>query len=314
MYYFISPFYFKVPFYLKDYLPGRVHFTIEVGFGNGDFLIQLASLERNHGFLGVEISSRSVLKLTRKLMAKRLDNVKTIKIDAFLLFSVIEPMHSVERIIYNFPDPWPSHPERRVTAAKNLLLVHRALRRDGAFYLATDADILKEDLFSNSKGIFRVYAQDHPFFPFYTKYQSRWEREGRKITYYKLIPLAFSGKYPGISYKKGGYMAHVIFEIIEKKEVQMALPKRIREGNLLFYIEKPYKRGNELLFPVLVKEEGFVQKTYFKLYTAGKEARMVLDDTSYLVVTKGIRKAMAYLRDLLQHTGGYRVKRDTTIV
>ena len=64
----------------------------------------------------------------------------------------------------------------------------------------------------------------------------------------------------------------------------------------------------------MVKEEGFVQKTYFKLYFVGKEARLVLDDTAYLVVTKGIRKAMAYLRDRLVETGNYRVKRDTTII
>ncbi len=314
MCYFISPFYFRVPFHLKDYFDDRDKFTIEVGFGNGDFLVNLASQEKEHGYLGVEISSRSVLKLTRKLKSHGLFNVRTIKFDAFLLFSIIEPAHSVYRVIYNFPDPWPRHPERRVTARKNLLLIHRILRRDGKLYLATDADVLKEDIIKNASGIFDVYEQEEPFFPFYTKYQTRWVQEGREIRYYRLLPLAFYGKYPELKYDKGGRMAHVIMEITGEREIPDVLPKRLKEKTVLFYIERPYRRGSDFLFPVLVKEEGFVQKTYFRVYFTDKEARIVLDDTSYLVVTEGIRRAMAYLRDLFLKTGGYSVKRDTTIV
>ncbi len=242
MYYFISPFYFKVPFRLRDYFGDRNKFTVEVGFGNGDFLINLASTEPEYGYLGVEISSRSVLKLTRKLMSGGLVNVRSIKIDAFLLFSIMEPRHSIDRIIYNFPDPWPNHPERRITARRNLILVHRVLRRDGELYLATDSDILKEDIKCNTDGIFKVHEQNHPFFPFYTKYQTKWIKEKREIKYYRLEPVAYNKNYPELGKIYGGSnMAHVIMDVIGKKDVPDIFPKRLREEGGVFLIASTSK-------------------------------------------------------------------------
>ncbi len=289
-------------------------FSIEVGFGNGDFLIELASKELEYAYLGVEIASRSANKLTRKALARGLDNIKIIKLDAFMLFSILEPQSSVHRVIYNFPDPWPDKPERRITFKKHLLLIHRVLRKDGVFYLATDSDILKQDLLVNSKGIFNVEESKEPFFSFHTKYQKKWISEKRSITYYRLSPKVIKEEYPVIEYYGGEKMAHVVLEIKEERSIPRSLPKRMREKSLFFLINRPYGRENEYLFPVFVKEQGFVQKTYFRLYFQGKEARITLDDTAYIVVTKGIRKAMSYLRDMLLATGNYRVKRDTTIV
>ena len=314
MCYFISPFHFNVPFELADYFPDRKKYFIEIGFGRGDFALYLAQNQQDVGYLGVEISSRSVLKLIRKLLKTKIDNIKAIKIDAFMLFSIIEPAFSIDNIIFNFPDPWPGHPERRVSSKEHLLLMHRILKRDGSLYIATDADILKEDIEQNTKGLFYLEKSKMPYFTFQTKYEKRWILEKRDIIYYRLTPLLYAGKYPILAYKGDGNMAHVIFKLKDKmKDLDLPLPVRLRPLNdMIIIIQRPYKRVEEYLFPVLVKERGFVQKTFFRLYVRGDEARLILDDTGYLVVTEGIRKAMAYLRDMLLKMGHIEVIRDTT--
>lgn len=314
MYYFISPFYFKVPFSLRDYFDNKKKFTVEIGFGNGDFTIELAKKEVEYGYLGVEISSRSVLKLTRKLLAEGITNVRTIKMNAYLLFSILQPPFSVDRVIYNFPDPWPHDPSRRVSAKKHLLLIHRVLRKDGVFFLSTDSDILKDDIEENATGIFHIEKRSTPYFNIRTKYESRWLFEDKDITYYCLHPIRYEGKYPILDYKGGSSLAHVILRMKEKrKSINLRLPIRKRlENNMVIIIDKPYTRSGEYLYPVLVKEDGFVQKTFFKLYFTHNEARLVISDTSYLVVTRGIRMGMSILKSLLLDSGAFEVKIDTT--
>ena len=314
MYYFISPFYFKLPFRLSDYFKNKQRFTIEIGFGNGYFTINLAEREPEYGYLGVEISSRSVLKLTKKLISHGITNVRTIKMDAYMLFSIIEPPFSVERVIYNFPDPWPDSPEKRVSFKNHLLLIHRILRKDGSFYLATDSDILKEDIERNAGEIFYIEKREKPYFDFRTKYEARWISERKHILYYRMRPAPYGGEYPVLNFEGGSAVAHVILGIKDKgKNINLNLPVRLRpEGDMVIIIDRPYAREREYLYPVLVKEKGFVQKTFFKLYFIHDEARLVLDDTSYLVTTKGIRKAMSALKDMLLESGNFEVRRDTT--
>jgi len=302
-----------VPFRLREYFYKKQKFTIEIGFGNGDFMIHLAEKEPEYGYLGVEVSSRSVLKLTKKLYSHGITNVRTIKLNAYMLFSIIEPAFSVSRVIYNFPDPWPDAPSRRVSSKKHLLLIHRILRKDGSFYLATDSDVLKEDMEKNAGELFYIEKSKSPYFDFRTKYERRWLSERKNIIYYRLRPATYNGDYPVLNFEGGISVAHVIFRLKdEKKDPQLNLPVRLRLEDTVIFIDRPYSREREHLYPVLVKEKGFVQKTFFKLYFTHDEARLVLFDTSYLVTTKGIRMAMACLRDMLLKTGIFEIKRDTT--
>ncbi|MEO0225312.1 MAG: tRNA (guanosine(46)-N7)-methyltransferase TrmB [candidate division WOR-3 bacterium] len=107
--------------------------VIEIGFGNGIYISNLAKLNPNKNFLGIEISGESVKKLSKIIKKEHLENVYIIKMDAYWVFYLFLKDNEVLEIYMNFPDPWPKkkHAQRRLTTIENLYLFTRKLKEGG---------------------------------------------------------------------------------------------------------------------------------------------------------------------------------------
>jgi tRNA (guanine-N7-)-methyltransferase len=113
---------------------------VEIGFGNGAFLVDLAASSPARQFVGIERSLGSLTRLFSRLARDDVQNVRVIQADAsFILDRLLGP-EDISRLFVNFPDPWPKerHHPRRLIQPDFIKLVARKLVPDGELMIGTD--------------------------------------------------------------------------------------------------------------------------------------------------------------------------------
>ncbi|HEV2111363.1 MAG TPA: tRNA (guanosine(46)-N7)-methyltransferase TrmB [Gammaproteobacteria bacterium] len=114
--------------------------SLEIGFGNGETLAELARRHPDEDFLGAEVHRPGVGRLLNTLEAGRLTNVRVACEDAVRLCSEQLPDACLDAILIYFPDPWPKkrHHKRRLLQPEFAALLARKLRPGGRLHFATD--------------------------------------------------------------------------------------------------------------------------------------------------------------------------------
>jgi tRNA (guanine-N7-)-methyltransferase len=114
--------------------------TLEIGFGNGDNLAQLARTHPARDFLGVEVHRAGVGRLLLALENESLGNVRIVCHDAVEVLAQQLPHDCLDEILILFPDPWPKkrHHKRRLLQAPFAELAASRLAPGGVLRLATD--------------------------------------------------------------------------------------------------------------------------------------------------------------------------------
>src|SRR5437899_443181 len=80
---------------------------VELGTGDGSFLVQWAGLHPERNFLGVERLLGRLRKTNRKAGRLHLDNVRLMRIEAGYFLEYMLPSDAVSALHVYFPDPWP---------------------------------------------------------------------------------------------------------------------------------------------------------------------------------------------------------------
>lgn len=113
---------------------------LEIGCGNGGFLLTLAAREQDVNFLAVEICSNVILTAMERMKAAELKNVKFLNIPAEILPCYI-PEGSIERIYLNFSTPLPekSREKQRLTSSRFLEIYRKLLKKGGCIEQKTDS-------------------------------------------------------------------------------------------------------------------------------------------------------------------------------
>jgi tRNA (guanine-N7-)-methyltransferase len=114
--------------------------TLEIGFGNGASLAQMAAAAPAQDFLGIEVHRPGVGHLLLEIEQRALTNVRVICADAVeILRDQLTPA-SLDRVLLFFPDPWPKkrHHKRRILQPDFVALIHDRLKPGGRFHMATD--------------------------------------------------------------------------------------------------------------------------------------------------------------------------------
>ena len=117
---------------------GALH--LEIGFGGGHYLVDLAARLPESNIAGVEISNPSIRRAAQKIKAQQLANVRLMYGDArSLLWGCCAPA-SLDGVYVNFPDPWPkaSHVRRRLINDDFLHLLATRMKPGARLEIATD--------------------------------------------------------------------------------------------------------------------------------------------------------------------------------
>ncbi|MGZ8244689.1 tRNA (guanosine(46)-N7)-methyltransferase TrmB, partial [Methylomagnum sp.] len=113
---------------------------VEIGFGNGESLAQMAADQPDKDFLGMEVHRPGVGHLLLKLSERGLTNVRIYNADAMEVLDKNIADASLAGVNLFFPDPWPKkrHHKRRIVNPAFMGLITRKLERGGFFHAATD--------------------------------------------------------------------------------------------------------------------------------------------------------------------------------
>ncbi len=113
--------------------------TLEIGFGLGDSLIEMAIADPTRNFVGIEVHEPGIGKCVHMAGTQNLSNIKVIDGDAMTLLKQL-PENHIDCIQLYFPDPWQKrrHYKRRFVSADRMAIVIRSLKSGGRFHAATD--------------------------------------------------------------------------------------------------------------------------------------------------------------------------------
>ena len=112
---------------------------IEIGMGKGRFIMDLARMNPQINYVGIEKYSSVLIRGIQKLEADPLPNLYFIRMEAEEITSVFAEGEA-DRIYLNFSDPWPKdrHAKRRLPSREFLHRYDEILARDGVIEFKTD--------------------------------------------------------------------------------------------------------------------------------------------------------------------------------
>jgi len=133
------------------FTPGKP-VDVELGAGDGSFLVQWAGLHPDRNFLAVERLLGRLRKTNRKAVRLQLKNVRLIRIEAGYFLEYMLPPRAISALHVYFPDPWPKRKQQknRLINARFVEAAARALVPGGCVYLRTD----DRDYFEQMRAVF----------------------------------------------------------------------------------------------------------------------------------------------------------------
>ena len=142
---------------------------LEIGFGGGEHLVQLAQRSENAGFIGAEPYINGVAGLLRQIEEKGITNIRIWSDDVRPLLHLMEE-GCLDGVYIMFPDPWPKrrHAYRRIIKQKMLDALARLILSGGFLRMASDHPVAKTWLLAE--------AVRHPFFEWRARTASDWRQ------------------------------------------------------------------------------------------------------------------------------------------
>jgi len=178
------------PISLADAFGRQAPVWMEIGFGNGDVLVGMASNNPDTNILGAEVHESGIGHALIGVEKGNLSNVRLIQHDAMEILENMLAPASLDKILLLFPDPWHKkrHHKRRIVQQDFLDAVARTLKPGGVLHCATDwaeygewmLERLEADArFTNCAG--PNQASERPSWRPVTRFEKRGHRLGHDV-------------------------------------------------------------------------------------------------------------------------------------
>jgi tRNA (guanine-N7-)-methyltransferase len=169
--------------------------VLEIGFGDGDTLVEQAAAAPDTDWIGVEVHRPGIGHCLLRAEALGIGNLRVIAHDAVEVLERQVPAGSLDRINLYFPDPWPKkrHHKRRLVQPAFLALAAAALEEGGTLRIATDwsnyAEHIDDAIAASARFTVaerREHAGDRPLDRPVTRFERRGLRHGHHIVDWSL--------------------------------------------------------------------------------------------------------------------------------
>jgi tRNA (guanine-N7-)-methyltransferase len=177
---------------IKNYFDNPNPIIIELGCGQADYTINLAKLNPDKNFIGIDRKGNRIWSASKIMSKENLPNAALMIGHAESLNEAI-PENSISEIWITFPDPYPRRGsmKRRLTHPRFLEVYKKILHKDGIINLKTDDDalfdytvsVIKEKDLRLIKAMADIYSlpQLSEVEKITTKYEKQHLAEGKKI-------------------------------------------------------------------------------------------------------------------------------------
>ena len=162
---------------LADVFPRVAALDLDLGCGDGSFLLEMARRHPERNFLGTERLLGRVEKVARKIARSRLTNVRILRLESHYVVRWLLPAESASTVYVLHPDPWPkrTHHPRRLFQPDFMESLHRVLIPGGELRVKTDDKPYFqwiEKIFEGARGFERHAWEEPPHWP-----QTDFERD-----------------------------------------------------------------------------------------------------------------------------------------
>lgn len=164
--------------------------VLEIGFGMGDSLLEMAAAEPERNFIGIEVHRPGVGRLFHSMAQMGVDNIRVYCHDAVEVLRDCIADSALDTVQIYFPDPWHKkrHHKRRLIQPPFVALLARKLKPGGLLHLATDWENYAEQMMAvlgasadfenlHGEGQFTERPARRPE----TKFERRGERLGHGV-------------------------------------------------------------------------------------------------------------------------------------
>lgn len=165
--------------------------ALDIGCGDGKFLLELSVRTPHFNHIGVEIKSGRFKKAVNSARRKSVDNLKLIHMDALMAVGVFAAK-TFDRIYINFPDPWPKdrHKKHRIINKGFISLLGSVIKPKGTLEIASDHDEYMERATEILEGSaeFQNLTGGSPVVPYpgdrpQTGFEKIFRKQGKTIKY-----------------------------------------------------------------------------------------------------------------------------------
>ena len=177
-------------FNLSELFGRQAPVWLEIGFGNGDALLDMAKRYPETDFIGIEVHEPGVGQALMGIESRQLTNVRIVQHDAMEVLDQMIPSASLNRVLLFFPDPWRKkrHFKRRIVQKEFIELVTDKLEAGGVLHCATDwqdyAEWMLEKLQTSEKLMNQSDTEAYsprPEWRTNTRFEQRGERLGHEV-------------------------------------------------------------------------------------------------------------------------------------
>ncbi|GAB3027494.1 tRNA (guanosine(46)-N7)-methyltransferase TrmB [Bowmanella dokdonensis] len=164
--------------------------VLEIGFGMGKSLVEMAMAEPDKDFIGIEVHRPGIGVCLMDAGEAGLTNLRLFEHDAVEVLAQCIPDNSLTRLQLYFPDPWHKkrHHKRRIVQPEFAQKVRQKLAPGGVWHMATDWENYAEhmlEVMGQAEG-YRNLSQSgdyvpRPDFRPLTKFEQRGHRLGHGV-------------------------------------------------------------------------------------------------------------------------------------
>jgi tRNA (guanine-N7-)-methyltransferase len=159
---------------------------VEIGFGNGESLLQQAKNQPETNFIGIEVHGPGVGHLIHLANSENIHNIRIIRFDAVDVLKHQIADSSLQQLQLFFPDPWHKkrHHKRRIISPDFIQLVEKKLKPGGFFHMATDWQHYARQMLTEmdaASGFINTSGAGNYSINQGLRCESKFERRGRKL-------------------------------------------------------------------------------------------------------------------------------------
>ena len=163
--------------------------VLEIGFGMGKSLVEMAAAAPEKNFIGIEVHRPGVGACLTSAQEAGITNLRLFCHDAVEVLGQMIPDQSIDTLQLFFPDPWHKsrHHKRRIVQPAFVQMLRPKLKIGGVFHMATDWENYAEhmlEVMNAAEGFVNTVEGDYAPRPDsrpLTKFEQRGHRLGHGV-------------------------------------------------------------------------------------------------------------------------------------
>jgi len=284
-----------LPLNLKNIFGNNRKVIVEIGFGGGEYLVELAKNNPDFNFIGIETSLTACDRAQKKIYNEGLNNIRLIIGDARFLLKEIFSHESISKVIVNFPCPWPKkrHESRRIFVEYFRNTLASSLKKGGTLELATDVDWYANEVneyFTKDNRFEVIDFQKNFNRKIKTRYEKKWDKMGREK--FLVIIKKINGEEIHRLLKEHDKMPHKKIKEISDEKLNLLINQEFDTKSSKTIVREKFDNNEKIILRVITVEKELSQEYYIEIVKREDEYLIKLDSMTTPFRTPGVKETI----------------------